>query len=47
VMRAAYASRTPPEKLAKDRDQLRIIQRDALLNKALDHVLAGGPAKQG
>lgn len=48
VMRAAYASRTPPEKLAKDRDQLRLIQRDALLNKALDHVLAGGPAaKQG
>jgi trigger factor len=48
VMRAAYASRTPPEKLAKDRDQLRQIQRDALLNKALDHVLAGGqPAKQG
>jgi trigger factor len=48
VIRAAYASRTPPEKLAKDRDQVRIIQRDALLNKALDHVLAGGQtAKQG
>lgn len=48
VMRAAYASRTPPEKLAKDREQLRVIQRDALLNKALDHVLAGGKAaKQG
>lgn len=48
VMRAAYASRTPPEKLAKDREQVRLIQRDALLNKALDHVLSGGqPAKQG
>ena len=44
VMRAAYATRTPPEKLAKDRDALLRIQRDALLNKALDHVLAGGEA---
>ena len=47
VMRAAYASRTPPEKLAKDREALVRIRRDALLNKALDHVLAAGEAKKG
>ena len=49
VVRAAYATRTSPEKIAKDREQLMLIQRDALLNKALDHILAGGaPAeKQG
>jgi len=47
VVRAAYATRTPPEKIAKDREQLMLIQRDALLNKALDHILAGGaPAAQ-
>ena len=42
VVRAAYATRTPPEKIAKDRERLMLIQRDALLNKALDHILAGG-----
>lgn len=42
VVRAAYATRTAPEKIAKDREQLMLIQRDALLNKALDHILAGG-----
>jgi trigger factor len=42
VVRAAYSTRTAPEKIAKDRDQLILIQRDTLLNKALDLILAGG-----
>jgi len=47
VVRAAYATRTAPEKIAKDRDQLILIQRDTLLNKALDLILAGEtPAAQ-
>ncbi len=40
VMRAAQSSQTPPEKLVKDRQRLTEIRRDALLNKALDLVLA-------
>ena len=42
VMQAAYSSQTPPEKLVKDRQRLAEIRRDALLNKALDLVLAAG-----
>ena len=42
VMQAAYSSQTPPEKLVKDRQRLAEIRRDALLNKALDLVLASG-----
>jgi trigger factor len=40
VMRAAQTTQTPPEKLVKDRQRLGEIRRDALLNKALDLVLA-------
>ena len=42
IMRAAYTSQVPPEKLVKDRQRLNEIRRDTLLNKALDLVLAGG-----
>lgn len=42
VMQAAYAAQTQPEKLIKDRNRLAEIQRDTLLNKALDLVLASG-----
>ena len=44
IMQAAYSSQTQPEKLVKDRQRLAEIRRDALLNKALDAVLAGGAA---
>ena len=44
IMQAAYSSQTQPEKLVKDRQRLAEIRRDALLNKALDAVLAGGSA---
>ena len=42
VMRTAYTEKTQPEKLVKDRNRLAEIQRDTLLNKALDLVLTGG-----
>lgn len=41
IMSAAYRTNTQPEKLAKDRNQLQTIRRDAILNKALDLVLDG------
>jgi len=44
IMQAAQATQTQPEKLVKDRQRLAEIRRDALLNKALDAVLAGGVA---
>ena len=44
IMQAAQASQTQPEKLVKDRQRLAELRRDALLNKALDAVLAGGIA---
>jgi trigger factor len=44
IMQAAQASQTQPEKLVKDRQRLAELRRDALLNKALDAVLAGGVA---
>ncbi|MEO0039190.1 MAG: hypothetical protein RIS38_138 [Verrucomicrobiota bacterium] len=44
IMQAAQSSQTQPEKLVKDRQRLAEIRRDALLNKALDAVLAGGVA---
>lgn len=40
VMRTAYATRTPADKIAKDRDAVLRIRREALLNKALDLILA-------
>ncbi|MFM7743127.1 MAG: trigger factor [Verrucomicrobiota bacterium] len=44
IMQAAQATQTQPEKLVKDRRRLAELRRDALLNKALDAVLAGGVA---
>ena len=44
IMQAAQASQTQPEKLVKDRQRLAELRRDALLNKALDAVLAGSIA---
>ncbi len=44
IMQAAQSTQTPPEKLVKDRQRIAEIRRDALLNKALDLVLAGGIA---
>lgn len=41
IMSTAYRTNTQPEKLAKDRNQLQTIRRDAILNKALDLVLDG------
>jgi len=39
IINIAYAEKTPPEKLVKDRKRLAIIRRDAMLNKALDLIL--------
>lgn len=39
IISIAYAEKTPPEKLVKDRKRLAIIRRDAILNKALDLIL--------
>ena len=41
ILREAYRTNVQPEKLAKDRNQLQVIRRDAVLNKALDLVLDG------
>lgn len=40
IINTAYAEKTPPEKIAKDRQRIAAIRRDAILNKALDLVLA-------
>ena len=41
ILREAYRTNVQPEKLAKDRNQLQVLRRDAVLNKALDLVLDG------
>jgi trigger factor len=41
IISTAYAEKTPPEKIAKDRNRVATIRRDAILNKALDLILDG------
>jgi trigger factor len=45
IINTAYAEKTPPEKIAKDRQRIAAIRRDAILNKALDLVLADEKAE--
>ncbi len=47
IISTAYAEKTPPEKIAKDRNRVATIRRDAILNKALDLILDGEKKPEG